>query len=276
MRKRKLGQGEPGWFFGDRAIQGVDDDRLDHRAVAATLVKAVEAADPPCMIGLLAEFGKGKSSTTNIASSMLREGGRFDTATVTADKHGGTARARNIVHGIAAELERYKEIDDASVREILRPLRQSTQVAALDPTDTAANRFADGRYSYKGLGRSLLPFAAVAACAALAALLAGAELKNLLTIAAASPVLVWIAAMTFAGTDSPMGAIVKPATLTDQKPRAEAADEIEEVFGQLIDHHYEKRGNRLVVFVDDIDRLSKDDLLDALRALRSSSIRAEG
>ena len=66
-----------------------------------------------------------------------------------------------------------------------------------------------------------------------------------------------------------MGAMLKPATLTDLKPRAEAADEIEEVFGQLVDHHYNRRDKRLVVFIDDIDRLNEDDLLDALRALRS-------
>ena len=52
-------------------------------------------------------------------------------------------------------------------------------------------------------------------------------------------------------------------------PRAEAADEIEEVFGALIGHHRKKRKRRLVVIIDDIDRLSKDDLLDALRVLRS-------
>jgi hypothetical protein len=261
--------GTAAWFFEDRAIERVDDDRLDHQAVAAILVKAVEAAHPPCMIGLLAEFGKGKSSTANIAATTLRDAGTFDTATVSADKHSGNARARNIVHAIAGELETYNEIDPAAVREILRPLRQSTQVAAPDPTDTPANRFAEGRYSYKGLVKSLLPFAIVAAVAAAAALLAGAPLENLLTIAAASPILVWVVAMTFAGSDTPMGSIFTPSTLTDQKPRAEAADEIEEVFGQLIDYHYEERRRRLVVFVDDIDRLSKDDLLDALRALRS-------
>lgn len=270
MRKgTRQEQASAAWFFEDRAIGHVDDDRLDHQAVAAIVVKAVEAAKPPCMIGLLAEFGKGKTSTTNIAAAKLRESGRFDTATVSADKHSGNARARNIVHAIAAELERYKEINPAAVREILRPLRQATQVAAADPTDTPANRFAEGRYSYKGLGKSLLPFAIIAAVAAIGALLAGAPLKNLLTILAATPILVWVVAMTFAGTDTPMGSMLTPATLTDQKPRAEAADEIEEVFGQLIDYHYDQRNRRLVVFVDDIDRLSKDDLLDALRALRS-------
>ncbi|MCQ3805392.1 MAG: KAP family NTPase, partial [Acidimicrobiia bacterium] len=269
MRRRKSVKAQPVWFFKDRAIQQVDDDHLDHQALAVTLTRAVEAADPPCMIGLMAEFGMGKSSTANLASRMLRDSGQFDTVTVSADKHSGNARTRNIVHSIAAELEQHSKIKPDAVREILRPIRQSTQVSASDPTDTSLMRFVKKRYSYAGLVRSLVPFAlAVVVIGGLAWFL-GAEPHDLLAITAASPVLIWLAAMTFARTDSPMGAMLKPATLTDLKPRAEAADEIEEVFGQLVDHHYNRSNKRLVVFIDDIDRLSKDDLLDALRALRS-------
>ena len=269
MRRRNSLEREASWFFRDQAIRHVDDDHLDHQAVAATLVKAVEAAEPPCMIGLMAEFGMGKSSTANIASSMLKDSGRFDTVTVSADKHAGNARARNIVHSIAAELEQYPKISPADVREILRPIRQSTQVSGSDPTDTPFVRFGRGRYSYGGLARSLTPFVVPAIVIGGLAWWSGAELHELLTIAAASPVLVWLAANTFVRTDSPMGAMLRPATLTDLKPRAEAADEIEEVFGRLVDYHGNKRKKRLVVFIDDIDRLSQDDLLDALRALRS-------
>lgn len=269
MRRRKPVEPQPVWFFKDQAIRQVDDDHLDHQAVAAALVKAVEAADPPCMIGLMAEFGMGKSSTANLASSMLKASGQYDTVTVSADKHSGHARSRNIVHSIAAELEDYPKIDANAVHEILRPIRQSTQVAVSDPTDTAFTRFGKGRYSYAGLAGSLMPFAVVAVVIGVLAWLSGAELHELLTVAAASPVLIWLAAMTFTRTDSPVGVMLKPATLTDLKPRAEAADEIEEVFGQLVDYHRNKRKRQLVVFIDDIDRLNKDGLLDALRALRS-------
>lgn len=268
-RRRQPDPQTGAWFLEDRAIDNPDDDRLDHQAVAIIVEEAVKSAHPPCMIGLLAGFGRGKSSTANIAARRLRDGGSYDTVRVTADKHSGNARARNLVHAIAAELEQYQGMDRAVVREILRPLRQATEVAATDPTDTPLNRFADGRYSYKGLARSLLPFVVVALIVGLGAWAAGASLADLLTIAATSPLVLWVAAMTFAGTNTPMGSLMVPATLTDQKPRAEAADEIEEVFGQLIDEHHDRRKRRLVVFVDDIDRLSKDDLLDALRALRS-------
>lgn len=257
------------WFLKDRAIESAAQDRLDHKSVAQTLVEAIRSAEPPCMIGLLAEFGKGKSSTTNIAAAMLNESGTFDTVTVSADKHAGTERARNLVHGVAGALLRYDKIDEGDVEDILRPLRQATQVAAKDPTDTPARRLESGRYNVKGLLSSMKWFAAAALGAGVAALLAGADAGNLLTIVAASPLVVWLALMTFAGKDTPGGSLLEPAVLTDHKPRAEAADEIEEVFGRLIDYHRKHRGRRLVVFVDDIDRLATDDVPDALRALRS-------
>lgn len=268
-RRRNAGEPDETWFLKDQAIRNASHDRLNHSSVATTLVAAIRSAAPPCMIGLLAEYGKGKSSTTNLAAALLKDSKRFDTVTVSADKHAGTERARNLVHGVAGELQKLDKIQPEEIEEILRPLRQATQVSAKDPSDTPVNRFRNGRYSYKGLAASLKPFALVAVVVGLLALWQGAPASTLLTLLAASPVVVWVAAMTFAGTDTPMGSLLQPASLTDHKPRAEAADEIEEVFGRLIDHHAEKRKHRLVVFVDDIDRLAKDDLLDALRALRS-------
>ena len=187
-----------GWFLSDAAIQHAQDDLLDLVSVAKTLVEAIESATPPCMIGLVAGFGRGKSSTANLAARILEERGDFDSVTVTADKHSGSARARNLVHAIAGELVAQKHLTKWSANRLVLPLRRSRHVTA---------------------GVSLRRYAF--------------------------------------------------ARVTSSTPRAEASDEIEEVFGQLIDRHRRKRQKRLVVFVDDVDRLAADDLLDALRTLRS-------
>ena len=229
------------------------------------LKSAIESAEPPCMIGLQAGFGKGKSSTTNMAAEMLRSSRHYDVVTVTADKHSGNERARNLVHGIAGEIERLDGIKSSAVTEILRPLRQSSKVRASDPTLTTLRRLGNGRYSAKEIWRTLATLAAFTLAVASVAFWAGAELKDLLTLGVASPALAWIATMTF----KPVASLFEPATMTDQTPRAEAADEIEEVFGLLVDHHRKERKRRLVVIVDDLDRLGGADLLDALRTLRS-------
>ena len=90
MRRRDTGsEASATWFFDDQPIREAEKDRLDYRSVAQVLCDAVESAKPPCMIGLLGEFGRGKSSTTNITAEMLRSTGDHDVVTVTADKHSG-------------------------------------------------------------------------------------------------------------------------------------------------------------------------------------------
>lgn len=264
MRSRNTGsEASELWFFDDRPIQEAEQDRLNYRSVARVLSNAIESAKPPCMIGLLAEFGRGKSSTTNIAAEMLRAKDAHDVVTVTADKHSGNARARNLVHGIAAEVEQLDKIDPTDVSKILRPLRQATQVRAVDPTDTPWQRVISGRYSTRHLLVSLSP----ALILAFLAFLASGWAVNALTFGSGLSVL-W-PLLLLRRLNEPALSLGVPAKVTDQTPRAEAADEIEEVFGALIEHHRKKRKRRLVVIIDDIDRLSKDDLLDALRVLRS-------
>ena len=271
MRRRDAGsEASELWFFDDRPIQEAEQDRLNYRSVARVLSNAIESAKPPCMIGLLAEFGRGKSSTTNIAAEMLQAKGEYDIVTVTADKHSGNARARNLVHGIAAQLERLPRIDRKDVFEILRPLRQSTQVLAVDPTDTPWQRVMSKRYSKKHLAVALVPSAVLLPFLVRLVFLADGWVANASSVGSGLLLLwlLWLLRL-FRALDAPVRALGEPAKVTDQTPRAEAADDIEEVFGVLIGHHHKRRKRQLVVIIDDIDRLSKDDLLDALRVLRS-------
>ena len=257
------------WYLNDRPIDSVNADRLGSASVAKTIVKAIESVDPPCMIGLMGGFGSGKSSVTRLASSML-DRSRFDPVTVSADKHSGSERARNLVHAIAGEMLDISKIGRSEVGEILRPLRQATQVAAPDPTDTLSARMRSGRYSFKRWLKSIWPPLFIAAVLTGLGILAAGIASQLVLGSAALIFVGWILWQLFSDWASAVRGLNTAAMHTDQMPRAEAADDIEQVFGQLVDLHKEAHPNRrLVVFVDDIDRLSKDDLLDALRSLRS-------
>ena len=267
-RKRRI-EDKQDWFLSDRPIDSAEEDRLGSVSVARVLANAIESAKPPCMIGLLGGFGCGKSSTGRLTSSMLDDS-RFDTVTVSADKHSGSARARNLVHAVAGELQDLPKIDPDEVTETLRPLRQATQVAAPDPTDTPWTRLLSGRYSLKKWLKAMLPGLVVVAALAVLALLTDGPLRDGIAAVASLTVLGWFVALPVSGRTNRTRGMNASAIVTDQMPRAEAADEIEAVFGQLVDLHKEKRnGRRLVILVDDIDRLSNDDLLDALRSLRS-------
>ena len=139
----------------------------------------------------------------------------------------------------------------------------------MDPTDTPWQRIMSGRYSKKQLAMSSLPFAVVAVGLAVIAFLAEGWVDEVLQAGSGLSVFLWLLLLLLGGLNGPAPALGVPAKVTDHTPRAEAADEIEEVFGHLIGHHRKKRKRRLVVIIDDIDRLSTDDLLDALRVLRS-------
>lgn len=268
-RNPRSARADRAWFLRDRPIEVAQEDRLGAMALAKTLVEAIDSAEPPCMIGLLGGFGSGKSSVTSLAASMLDDA-EFDAVTVSADKHSGNARARNLVHAVAGEIQRHRQVDSDEVNEILRPLRQSSQVTAPDPTDTTWTRLRSGRYSFKKLLKSMAPSLVVAVVLAGVAFLAGGEVKSPALAGSGLVVFGWFLGLVFSWVVEAAKGLNAPASLSDHTPRAEAADEIEEVFGQLVDLHAKKRsGRRLVVFVDDIDRLSRDDLLDALRSLRS-------
>ncbi len=61
------------------------------------------------------------------------------------------------------------------------------------------------------------------------------------------------------------GALAEPGKTSLQTARVEAADEQERTFAELV----QQAKHKLVVAVDDIDRLSQDQILDALNAIRS-------
>ncbi len=271
MRPKKQPDGTAqNWFLSDRPIRTVEDDRLGSASLAKTLAEAITSAVPPCMIGLMGGFGSGKSSVAALASSQLEQADSFDCVTVSADKHSGNERARNLVHAIAAEVQEFRGIKPAEVGNLLRPLRQSTQVTALDPTDTAWSRMRAGRYSFKEWLSALLPPLFITAVLAALAMLFDGTIQTGASAAAVATLPLWVVVLLLTDWAAAVRALGAGAELTDHLPRAEAADEIEEVFGELVELHKRKRDSRrLVVFVDDIDRLSEDDLLDALRSLRS-------
>ena len=258
------------WYLNDRPIDSVSADRLGSASVAKTIVKAIESVDPPCMIGLMGGFGSGKSSVTRLASSML-DRSHFDSVTVSADKHSGSERARNLVHAIAGEMVDTNRIDRSKVDKILRPLRQATQDTAPNPTDTTWARMRSGKCSLQEWLKVTLPPLLIGAGLASLGLVANtAAARTGWSVAGGVTTVGLLVAMVLSDWAAAVRGLNVAAMRTEQTPRAEAADEIEEVFGQLVDLHKEEHPRRrLVVFVDDIDRLSKDDLLDALRSLRS-------
>lgn len=273
MARTKTRTQASNWFLPDEAIKSTNDDRLGHHAFAKVVVEAIASAKPPATIGLLGGFGVGKSSIGNLVRAELSTDDRFDVIRVSADKHAADARARNLVHSVAAEVESITN-DSREIKRILMPLRSATSHSALDPTDTAATRIADGTYAPEKIAWSaalwlFAPIAALAVVIIFAALRGGKDMAAIAVLALLG--LLAIARQFFTAESSPFSIkrLYEPGKRDISYPRAEAADDVEIVFSKVIEFHHKKRKRTLVIFVDDIDRLSSDDLLDALRSIRS-------
>lgn len=257
-----------GWFLPDQAIAAASDDTLNHEAYSNVLISAIRSASPPATIGLLGGFGVGKSSIANLVKAELLSDPKFDVIRVSADKHSGVERSRNLVHSVAGELASIDRCSEIRIKNMLAPLRHTTQRSALDPTDTAAVRLVSGEYKIRDLVLSAgLYFAASVVLVLLAIVVSGRWGLSLLSLG----LIIGIAGLgrLFTSDSSPLRAMFTPGTRSTTQPRAEAADDIEIVFAGLVEHHHHKTKRQLVVVVDDIDRLANEDLLDALRSIKS-------
>src|SRR3546814_10761219 len=86
-------------------------------------------------MGLTCGVRTGKTSVVNLASERLRTDLVINVVHVSADKHSGHARSRNIVHTIAGELVDEELLKEHEVNEHLQWLRSSVSLAAPAPEE---------------------------------------------------------------------------------------------------------------------------------------------
>lgn len=267
---KKKDEPSPKWFIADRAIDGVDQDKLGHQAFADVVVEAIRSASAPATIGLLGGFGTGKSSIANLVRTELSTDPDFDVIRVSADKHSAEARARNLAHSVAGELVEIKGIDEAEIKRILTPLRTATTRSGTDPTMTPYGQLVRGEVAVRDVVKANLLWVLFPVLLVAAAVLANRAALGAALLGSAIVSTAWALWKMVSSPSAPLfKVLLQPGQRSTTQARAEAADDVEIVFSQLIEHHHAQHSRQLVVFVDDIDRLDKDDLLDALRSIRS-------
>lgn len=256
------------WFIADKPISGANEDAFSHVTVAAALTAAVAGAANGTIIGLMGTFGAGKTSVVNMAGDDLRRVHALDVVHVSADKHSGEARSRNIVHSVAGAMVDSGLVGDVDVRAILRRLRGTDSLAVPEPEQMRLSRILRDRK-----GRSLQDiWATLTVTFVLFVILLGAAVvvghRPATLLNALGAAVVALGAMKV-GYDHIVDSLFEIPKRTESTPRAEAADDVEIVFEQLVTKHFERKKRPLVVCIDDIDRLGEADLLDAMRSIKS-------
>ncbi|MCY0946698.1 P-loop NTPase fold protein [Streptomyces antarcticus] len=269
------------WIIEDSAIVSQEQDRFDHRSVARELSAIVRGSRDPLAIGLLGSFGSGKSSVVRLLDAELKGSRDWAVVHLSAERHSGTARARGLLYGLLDDARRQKLINEktyASERACLEGGRQR----ALPRSSPTAGEPGTAWWSY--------PAAAAVALGWITALLvliwilgvalvavghavsrgAGVSAWAWFASPGASPLTtVLFGAAVVAGVlgSAKDGALstLKKYEITLTTPRPDSSDDLEQVFSRLID----RIDRRLVIAIDDIDRLAASDVLEALTTVRS-------
>ncbi|MFF3973273.1 P-loop NTPase fold protein [Streptomyces rubiginosohelvolus] len=270
------------WIIEDSAINSPDQDRFDHQSVSRELLEIIRGSTQPLAVGLLGPFGSGKSSVVRLLADELRGDRSWAILHLSAERHSGSARARGLLYGLLDEAVRQKLITEGRRESERACLDGGRQRTASRPTANADKPGSMRWLSY--------PAAAGAALGWLLASLTTIWLLGTLVVAvghmcglgAGVPAWTWFAApgarpVTTALSGAAVVAcvlgtakdgalsVLKRHEITLTTPRPESTDDLEQVFSGLIG----TIDRRLIIAIDDIDRLSASEVLEAITTVRS-------
>ncbi|MDD9376891.1 P-loop NTPase fold protein [Streptomyces sp. ZAF1911] len=273
---------EQRWTLEDTAIADSGNDRFDHYSVAKQLGRIIRSSETSLAIGLIGPFGSGKSSVVQMLRSEL-SGPDWAVLHVSAEHHSGVARARGLIYALLDDARRLRLIESAE-HESARTTLEGGHQRTMSREDRNSGK--TGKNAFRKYRD-----AACAGMAAIGFMLAAVWLIGVIVVAglhrfggaASVPAGTWfaandatrlttilfsaavIAAVLNAGKEVSLQAL-KAYEITVTTPRPEATDELERAFTRLLEKIKKKR---VVIAVDDIDRLGADHVLDALATVRS-------
>lgn len=246
-------------LISDTALESAEDDRLDHVAIVKVAADMVLATKAPVNIALFGSWGSGKSSfLASLRTALERRSRDVRVVRYDAWKYGGRALKLNFIESLAEDLD--IKTEDFGTGLVV---------------DQEANRIYLGRYlraNWKALLLGLLVAAVIAAAWFFATSGAaffvskergfGSAMDT--TVAGVGTVLGLALIALLVGPQVLGSAVVKvtmPAPQTD--------DQFASRFKKLVDKATNDGKKKLVVFVDELDRCSPEDVVTTLVDLKT-------
>lgn len=248
-------------LISNRALDRDGEDKFGYGPIAGRVAETLTVLDPPLTVGLFGPWGSGKSSMFELLRrelSDLKSDARL--VKYDASTYGGEALKRNFISHIASELgynaDKYPKFH--------RGLYESTRRTELD---------------FEAIKGSMLPAISVfawlyAAFLIVASLLMGAtsiatDEDFLGQISQSLPQL--IAPSAVAGVVAAVAAFLLKGASFDAEQSQPASDEaFARCFQALVGQaRSDRKFTRLIVFVDELDRCSSEDVVTTLTAIRT-------
>lgn len=243
---------DPQDLIDDREVAKADQDRLAHDAIVQQLAALVRTVKTPTNIALYGPWGSGKSGIANLLRDQVDGKGGIRFVRFDAFKYVDVPLRRNFISALATGLK----IDDAKFHDDLYSGQTKTSITF----PTAAYLKILGTFAALLTGLAII----IAAVLALIALVQGGDFmptfRSLTKTTVAAGLL----------PASLLAALMTLATKTFSVDRATARPESDEQFEKLFDELVSaSKANRLVVFVDELDRCSPSEVVGTLDAVRT-------
>jgi hypothetical protein len=244
----------------DTALREAGQDRFDHEAIARIVADLTLNATPPVNIALFGPWGSGKSSIFGLLNERLSGSGRaVKVARYDAWKYGGRALKKHFVGSVAEQL-------DLGGDDYERGLAHDQEVVRLDlwawVRENKRSLFVGAGLA---IGIALVWFFLVSLFVWAVDRHGGFGSATKVAVTSVGTVLsLSFAALLFGPK------ILESAVVKVKEAAPETDDEFAKSFKCLVDRALNiKKGERLVVFIDELDRCSPKDVVATLIDLKT-------
>lgn len=242
----------PDDLIDDREVTAPDEDRLAHQGIVDQLASLAIEVKTPSNIALYGPWGSGKSGIANLLRDRLRKRSDIRFVRFDAFKYADVPLRRNFISAVAKELECNKSKYHAD----LYSGRTKTDVSV--PASTIVRVL--GIFAALIGGLAIILGIAVA----IAAWLQEAAFWTAFRSLAAQVILASLLPASLLAALISLGS--KSFTAERSLAKPESDEQFEQLFTDLV---AETKARRLIIFVDELDRCSADEVVATLDTVRT-------
>ena len=274
-------------YFRDEGTEDSGRDEFGALDIARELKKKIDELGAPLTISLEGPHGTGKSFVAALLEEQFGTDPNYEFIKIEAWRHAGESRRKAFLFDVLEQLKsaRYERGEKSACRKLDE---LQNELYASKAQETAVFEYAGAQQSLdnfkkiwrapilrRGLGTFLAVFVAYIVLFFLLSFLPSIPWLNALKGALPLAVTALIIVLGFLG--DLMKPLLEPAKITLTNSAPESSEQIERIFRRTLEHigkdtknhTTDKKERRLVIVVDELDRLNAGEIIEALNVIRT-------